>query len=50
MTYLLLTSTTFIFLLTATDVALDILAKQVTGLQIPDQHGASGDVSYDLTK
>ncbi|XP_056022632.1 lipopolysaccharide-binding protein-like [Ostrea edulis] len=33
----------------ATEVALDILTKQVTGLQIPDQHGATGDVSYDLT-
>ncbi|XP_061163194.1 lipopolysaccharide-binding protein-like [Saccostrea echinata] len=33
----------------ATDVALDILSKQVTGLEIPDQHGSSGDVSYDIT-
>lgn len=33
----------------AADVALDILSKQITGLVIPDQHGSSGDVSYDLT-
>lgn len=28
---------------------MDILSKQITGLVIPDQHGSSGDVSYDLT-
>lgn len=33
----------------AAEVALDILSKQITGLVIPDQHGSSGDVSYDLT-
>lgn len=33
----------------ATEVALDILSKQVTGQQIPDQHGQSGDVKFDIT-
>ncbi|XP_061179712.1 lipopolysaccharide-binding protein-like [Saccostrea echinata] len=33
----------------ATNVALDILTKQVTGQPIPDQHGSTGDVKFDIT-
>ncbi|XP_062595850.1 lipopolysaccharide-binding protein-like [Saccostrea cucullata] len=33
----------------ATNVALDILTKQVTGQPIPDQHGSSGGVKFDIT-
>lgn len=33
----------------ATKVALDSLSSKVVGLRIPDQHGKSGDVSYDVT-
>lgn len=35
--------------MTATNVALEKLSKQVTGQLIPDQHGSSGDVKFDIT-
>ncbi|XP_062619259.1 lipopolysaccharide-binding protein-like [Saccostrea cucullata] len=34
----------------AVNVALDALTKDLTSKQIPDQHGKSGHVSYDVTK
>nr|AFQ02695.1 bactericidal permeability-increasing protein/lipopolysaccharide-binding protein [Anadara broughtonii] len=33
----------------ATKIAIDNLSSKVVGLEIPDQHGRSGDVSYDVT-
>lgn len=32
----------------AVNVALDVLSKDITSKKIPDQHGKSGSVSYDV--
>ncbi|XP_052716626.1 lipopolysaccharide-binding protein-like [Crassostrea angulata] len=34
----------------AVNVALDVLSKGITHKGIPDQHGVSGNVSYDITR
>uniref|UniRef100_K1QRU3 Lipopolysaccharide-binding protein n=1 Tax=Magallana gigas TaxID=29159 RepID=K1QRU3_MAGGI len=36
--------------LNAVNVALDVLSKGITHKGIPDQHGVSGNVSYDITR
>ena len=38
------------FCCTATNVALDILSQQVKGQRIPDQHGSSGAVTFDISR
>lgn len=38
------------YLYAAVNVALDVLSKGITHKGIPDQHGVSGNVSYDITR
>lgn len=40
----------YTYLYAAVNVALDVLSKGITHKGIPDQHGVSGNVSYDITR